>query len=169
MQPSNLQEVIQHIAQQQQAKVAADIAEAQHKIITISYDKAASYTTVIIFGGYAGCFAIWQMTKDLLTKQQAYWAALLLLISLLSFVLFEVTKMVLVTRMVMKKAKVLQLPEVQSDPARLLKELRGLDQAQHAATRPFMIGWAASVAVAVTCALGGAGVLAYAFLAGIAR
>ncbi|WP_157071790.1 hypothetical protein [Steroidobacter denitrificans] len=42
------------------------------------------YTAVIIFGGYAGFFAIWQMTKEYLSKDQALWSALLIMLSLLS-------------------------------------------------------------------------------------
>src|SRR5881409_3943173 len=108
MQPTNLAEVIQYIAEQQKERLASNIVEAQQKVITASYDRAASYTTVIIFGGYAGVFAIWQLSKEYLTKGQVLWSAVFLLVSLLSFVLFEVIKMVLVTRQVLSRAAVLQ-------------------------------------------------------------
>lgn len=169
MLPTNLQEVIQHIAKEQQAKLAAEISEAQQKLLTVAYDKAASYTTVIIFGGYAGFFAIWQLSKQYLSKGQTLWAALLILISLLSFVLFEVLKMVLVTRMFVAKASVLALPEVQADPQRLLRELKSLEQSQRSHQRSFMVAWALVVATCVSCALGGAAILGYAFIAGLVR
>ncbi len=169
LQPSNLAEVIQHIAKQQQEKLASDIAEAQQKLITVSYDKAASYTTVIIFGGFAGFFALWQLSKTYLTKEQTLWSALLILVAMFSFVLFEVLKMVLVTRTILAKAATLCTPEVQADPQRLLAALRALDQAQHARTRRFMVVWAITVAVSLVGALGGAGILGYAFIVGLAR
>ena len=170
MQPTNLAEVIQHIAKEQQAKVANQIAEAQLKVITVAYDKAASYTTVIIFGGYAGFFAIWQLSKEYLSKGQALWAALLIMISLLSFVLFEVIKMVVVTKSIFRKVAVLNSPpEVRNDPGRLLAALNELEQMQSAGLGRFHKLWATTVVVALSGALGGAGVLGYAFIAGLAK
>ena len=169
MLPTNLTEVIQHIAKEQQAKLAGEIAEAQQKLITVSYDKAASYTTVIIFGGYAGFFAIWQLSNQYLSKGQTLWSALLILISLLAFVLFEVLKMVIVSRMLLAKVAVLGLPEVQADPQRLLQELKGLEESQRSLMRSFIFAWAVVVAICVACALSGAAVLGYAFVVGLAR
>ena len=169
MQPTNLPEVIQYIAKQQQEKLATEIAEAQQKVITVSYDRAASYTTIVIFGGYAGVFGIWQLSKEYLGKDQVLWSALLLLISLLSFVLFEVIKMVLVTRQVLSRAAVLQQPHVKSNPQLLLQALTALNEAQHLTLRGFMVAWATIVVVAVGGALGGAGILGYAFIAGLAK
>lgn len=89
MQPTNLAEVIQYIAKQQQEQMVAKIGDAQERVMTVAYDKAATYTTIVIFGGYAGFFGIWQLTRDYLTKEQALWSAILILLSLLAFVLFE--------------------------------------------------------------------------------
>jgi hypothetical protein len=139
MQPTNLPEVIEYIAKQQQEKLASDIAEAQQKLITVSYDRAASYTTVIIFGGYAGFFAICHLSKEYLSKDQTLWSALLIMISLLSFVLFEVLKMILVTRSVFAKVAVLRRPAVQADPQRLLQELKALEESQNVGLRGFMV------------------------------
>jgi hypothetical protein len=169
MQPTNLSEVVQYLAKQQQEKLAADIADAQQKLTTVSYDKAAAYTTVIIFGGYAGFFAIWQLSKEYLSKGQTLWSSLLILISLLSFVLFEVLKMILVTRSVFAKVAVLRRPEVQADPQRLLQELKALEESQHSGLRGFMVAWAVTVAISLGGALAGAGILGYAFIAGLAK
>lgn len=169
MAASNLQELIEAAAKQEQERLATQIVEAQQKLITVSYDKAATYTTVIIFGGYAGMFALWQLTKDFLSKPQALWAALLVLISLVSFVLFEVGKMILVTRSVFAKARVLNSPRVKSDPHYLLQALQDLENTQHATLLPFMIGWAISVGVCIITALGAVGVLGYAFIVGLAK
>lgn len=170
MQPTNLAEVIQHIAKEQQAKVAHQIAEAQLRLITVAYDRAASYTTVIIFGGYAGFFAIWQLSKDYLSKGQALWSALLIMISLLSFILFEVIKMVMVSRSIFKKVAVLNTrSEVRNDPQQLLKALNELAQTQQASLGDFHKFWAITVVIALAFALSGAAVLGYAFITGLAR
>ncbi len=169
MQPTNLAEVIQYIAKQQQETLAAQITEVQTKLVTVSYDKAAAYTTVIVFGGYAGFFAIWQLAKDHLSKDQALWSALLILISLLTFVLFELTKMVLVSRTLIRKMAVLQAPEVRHDPQRLLQALQELEGKQQPSVRLFLRFWVFVLVVAVGCALGGASVLGYAFITGLAK
>lgn len=169
MQPRNLTEVIQYIAQQQRENLAKEIAEAQRKIITITFDRAATYTVVVIFGGYAGYFAIWQLSKDYLSRAEALWAALLILVSLLFFVLFEVFKMVSITRTTIARAALLQRPDVRQDPDRLLQELKALDESQHSGSRLYMAVWAFSAAVSVLGALAGAIILGRAFISGLAQ
>ena len=169
MQPSNFQEFVQASAKQHQEQLAEKIADAQQKLVTVTYDKAAAYTTIIIFGGYAGFFALWQLTKDFLSKPQALWAALLILVSLIAFVLFEVVKMILVTRATLSKVKVLNTPEVRSDPQRLLSALRDLEAIQSSRTGGFIVLWSITVAVCVIGALGGAGILGFAFISGLAK
>lgn len=149
--------------------LAERIANAQEKVITVSYDKAAAYTTVIVFGGYAGIFGIWQLTKEYLSKQQALWAALLILISLTAFVLFEVYKMIRVSSLTIAKAQALSSKSLRTDPQRFLEALTDLEATQHAKMRPYVAIWVVSVSIAVVGAFGGAGVLAYAFVSGLAR
>ena len=167
--PQNLAEVIAHIAKQEQAKLAAQIGEAQEKLLTTSFDKAATYTTVIIFGGYAGFFALWQLSKDYLSKEQALWSALLILISLLSFVLFEVAKMILVTKSVFRKLAPLKDPAIKNNPQLLLQALQEIEQAQTKGMLGFIVAWSVTVFLSLAGAVGGAGVLGYAFVSGLAK
>ena len=169
VQPSNLPELLQAFAKQQQEQMAEKLAEAQQKLVTIAYDKAATYTTVIIFGGYAGFFALWQLTKDFLSKPQALWSALLILISLLSFILFEVVKMILVTKTTLNRIAVLKSPEIKSDPNKLLQALRDLETVQSSRTGGFIVLWSVVVAICTVGALGGAGILIYAFITGLTK
>jgi hypothetical protein len=169
VQPSTLPELIQASAKQQQQNLAEKISDAEQKLITVAYDKAATYTTVIIFGGYAGFFALWQLTKDYLSKPQALWSALLILVSIVSFISFEVIKMVLITRSTLTRARALKSPEVRSDPNKLLQALQDLEAIQSSRTGGFMAFWAFTVAVCVIGALGGAGTLAYAFITGLQK
>lgn len=59
-------------------------------IVSDSYDKMTAYTNLLMVAGYAGFFALWQMSKDFLTKTETLSAALLTLISLGVFVIFEI-------------------------------------------------------------------------------
>jgi hypothetical protein len=167
--PKDLGDLLRRAAEEDQRRNADRIAEAQQKLLTTSFDKAAVYTTVIIFGGYAGFFALWQLTKDYLSKDQALWSALLILVSMLAFILFEVFKMIVVTRAVFSKANVLRNPANRHNPLVLLRVLDEMEQAQSAKLGPFLVVWSITVMLAAGGALAGAGVLGYAFVRGLAR
>jgi hypothetical protein len=149
--------------------IAVQILEAQQRLVMVSYDKAATYTAVIIFGGYAGMFALWQLTKEYLSKSQALWAALLVLVSLVAFVLFEVGKMVLVARLTFSKVRVLNSHEVKSNPQSFLRMLEDIERTQSAVLFPFMVAWAVAVSICVLGALSAVGILGYAFICGLAK
>jgi hypothetical protein len=168
MQPEQIQEFIRRAAKREQERAAAELAEAQIKVTTASFDKAAAYTNLMLLGGYAGFFGLWQLTKDFLTKPQALWAALLVLASLAAFVLFEVVKMVLVHRRVIAQLVVLRSPAARASPESLMHSLNELEAAQDMNSKPFLLFWATTVAFTVGTGLAGASVLAYAFIAGLA-
>ena len=63
--------------------------EAKKEILTSTYDHAKQYSNIIIFGGYAGIFAIWNLTKDELEKWQVLSVGLFVLASLCLFIIFE--------------------------------------------------------------------------------
>ena len=86
------------VNQQQQEQVAKDIIESHIKILSASYDKAVTYTNVIVIGGYASFFGLWSVSKPYLSAVQARWAALIMLLSVSTFVFFEVYKMVVMYR-----------------------------------------------------------------------
>lgn len=64
--------------------------EEQKKLVVTSYEQAKSYSNIIMMGGYAGLFAIWNFTKVHLEKWQSISVGLLALISIFIFVLFEI-------------------------------------------------------------------------------
>jgi len=165
--PTNLAELIQHTAEQAQRQEAEKLAAAQLKLLTTSYDKAASYTTVVIFGGYAGLFALWQLTKEHLSREQVLWSGLLLVVSLVAFVFFEVTKMVLVSRQVFRKARALENPENRRNLHKLVAILDGMEQSYVENLKPLFAFWAITVGIAVSGAVGGAGILVYSFVAAL--
>lgn len=90
-----MQEIVAAAAKKERERVATEIIEAQTKVVTASCNSAAAYTNLIMLGGYAGYFGLWQLTREHLSKTQALWVALLILISLLTFIAFEVIKIFL--------------------------------------------------------------------------
>lgn len=67
--------------------------ESQVKWLESAYEKSKAYTNLVIVAGYAGFFALWQATRGTVGGRHSAWAALLMLFSLTSFVLYEVFKM----------------------------------------------------------------------------
>lgn len=66
-----------------------EFIQKQKEIIRSSYEQAKSYSNIIMMGGYAGLFAIWNFTKLYLVCWQVMAVGLLSLVSVLTFVLLE--------------------------------------------------------------------------------
>jgi hypothetical protein len=92
-------------AKREQARVAAEISDAQIRVLSAVFDKAVAYTNLIMLGGYAGFFGLWQLTSSSLTKTLSMWAALLVFISLVTFVGYEIFKMVIGSRLIDKQQR----------------------------------------------------------------
>ncbi len=69
------------------------IFERQKELITHSMSNAMAYTNLVIVGGYASFFGLWSLTKEHLLKEQIFWSASFIFLSVVSFVLFEIYKM----------------------------------------------------------------------------
>lgn len=61
----------------------------QKEIVVASYEQSKSYSNIIIFGGYAGLFAVWNFTKNDLEQWQSITVGLLAILSIMIFVVFE--------------------------------------------------------------------------------
>jgi len=66
-----------------------EFIQKQKEIVISSYEQAKNYSNIIMMGGYAGLFAIWSFTKSYLLCWQVMTVGLLSLVSVLTFVLFE--------------------------------------------------------------------------------
>src|SRR5258708_28488103 len=73
-------------------RIIDSVVDIQIRIIAGAYEKANAYTNLIIVAGYAGLFAVWQFTKDNLSRKQTLISALLIIVSLAIFVIFEIYK-----------------------------------------------------------------------------
>ncbi len=58
------------------------------------FEKAQAYTNVIIAAGYAGSLALWNFAKPNMTPRGVAWTVLLIGISLVAFVTWEITLMI---------------------------------------------------------------------------
>lgn len=169
MDPQKLQQLVQQAAEREQERQAAEISDAQLKVVTATFDKAAAYSNLMLLAGYAGFFGLWQLTKDYLSKPQALWSAVLVLFSLAAFVIFEVVKMIIIHKGVMAQAAVLRSEAGRKSPQVLIDNLNKLSAVQERSSKRFMVFWAITVGFTVLTGFLGAGVLAYAFVMGIAK
>ncbi len=71
-------------------KELQEFIQKQKELIISNYEQGKSYSNIIMLGGYAGLFAIWNFTKEYLEKWQSISIGLLTLFSVLIFVLFEI-------------------------------------------------------------------------------
>lgn len=93
-QDRKLVEHINEIIKQQNLTGQVSLIEQQKQILSHIYQKAISYTNLIVLAGYAGIFGIWQHTREILSKQTTIWVALLTSCSIIIFVGYEVWKMI---------------------------------------------------------------------------
>lgn len=68
--------------------------QQQKEILSYVYQKASGYTNLVMLGGYASAFAIWQLTKQYMLAWESLTAGLLINCSVILFAGFEVYKMI---------------------------------------------------------------------------
>ena len=68
--------------------------QQKKEILSHVYQKASGYTNLVMFGGYAAAFAIWQLTKEHLSRDQSMIVGFLIIVSVILFAGFEVYKMI---------------------------------------------------------------------------
>jgi hypothetical protein len=146
-----------------QDDAAKKVREAMIEIVTRTFDRASAYTNLIMLGGYAGAFAIWSFTREYLPKTATILVALLLGVSLCTFILFEVFKMFFSTKTFMRQRELLvhQLP-----PQQFLQELSQFrTSADTLVLKVVMPIWRVAMVISVGTALGAIAILFYNFLA----
>ncbi len=74
------------------------------------FEKASTYTKLIFGLAYGGFFAFWSGTKQYLAPKQLVWSALLVTISLMLFVLFEVFNAAILSHLAIKFARSTTVP-----------------------------------------------------------
>ena len=135
-----------------------ELLEAQKELLSSSYSKAGAYTNMVLGLGYAGFFGLWALTKEYLTNGQVLWSALLMAISLLTFILFEVYKSFYISQ------SLLGLERAVSDPQNFRQKILQWQSESHTKTIRFGKIWSSIFWVTVVTGIGGALILMYAFV-----
>lgn len=121
-----------------QIDLAIDI---QVRIIASAYEKANAYTNLMIIAGYAGFFALWQMTNTYLGKKQTFFSALLMLLSIMIFVLFEIYKAHFSSGLLRRYQQTVQDKENRSSPEILVEKMNQFEAVERNAALRFVRLW----------------------------
>lgn len=109
-QPPAYAAAIGAILEQQEKKetdLAKRVLDERIAILSAAFDKSVAYNNLILIGGYAGAFTIWSNTKSLLPAKAALLVAIFLSISLCTFVIFEIYKMIVSSRIILKQRAII--------------------------------------------------------------
>lgn len=143
--------------------VNSDLLETQKELLSSAYSQAQAYTNVILGAGYAGFFAAWGFTRDQLTPTQVLWSALLVTLSLLSFVLFEVYKSFYTSQALLGLSRTVQ------DPSQFAQLLEKWKLERRSAEIRFGRIWASTFWITLLSGLAGGLVLIYSFVSSLIR
>lgn len=140
-------------------EVAAEcslLIDPQIKLQASLFDKAKTYSNVVLAVGYAGYFGVWSYTKPFLSRRQSIWTAILLLASLTTYVLFEVLVMFVTSRSMRYKANELfKIDPATTDPWDLPGRFAAFETEGNRALLRFAPMWSTVYVVAVGTGLGG--------------
>ena len=140
------------------------VIEEHKKVLGAATERAIAYTNLITVAGYAGFFALWQITKDYLSRNQVLWSAVLMLTSLALFVLFEVCKAYYSSRAVMEYAAILHKPENRGSLVKLEAQIERFRFDEQKRFVWFGRSWHVVFILTALSGLGGAGILVYALV-----
>ena len=147
------------------AEAAAEIRKQVGEMQSAAFDRAAAYTNVIVLAGYAGLFTIWGFQTDQLSHASGTLIAILLGVSLLAFVLFEVYKMAHLVRLQMPVVNLIKQGH-DDDPVSWLQEFERLKSEQKVASLiAYFTIWIVTLVITLTTGLAAAGLLFYNFAA----
>jgi hypothetical protein len=153
------------LSQAVEKRTAEDAREAVIEMHSRLYEKEAAYTNLILLGGYVGAFAIWHSTISLMTPRGIALVALLLGLSLFSFVFFEVYK---VLRGAIIAFRWRHTVTSDLSPSELIQRVRKLEVSL--SRDPFIVLlplWCVVMFFAIGGAIGGVIILMYSAVAGI--
>jgi len=95
---NDLQKQLQQISQIQKEselhRQREDTIQVLIRIMSASYDKSVSYTNLFMIGGYASFFVVWSKMFDQFPKFYMGLAGVLMFISLIVFIVWELYKMI---------------------------------------------------------------------------
>lgn len=111
------------ISQQHARMMTNENIAATKEVVAHVYGKANSYSNVIIAAGYVGFFTLWSSLKSDLPQWAILSSGALILISLMTFIGFEIYKMISVSVQMHRVSKRLQKPDMST-----LNEIQRIEQ-----------------------------------------
>jgi hypothetical protein len=149
----------QEMAKKQEAIDA--IVEIQGKL----YERASAYMNLMLLAGYAGGFTIWSNSSGNFSQKSNVCIGLSLGLSLTSFILFEVFKMLANALSFIKMRRLIRSKD---NPEKFLKDIQRL---YHKAMEPkiaYIPFWLITMGVSVSGALFAIGVMFYNYMSVLA-
>ncbi|HBW82749.1 MAG TPA: hypothetical protein DEF79_01790 [Gammaproteobacteria bacterium] len=138
-----------------------EFIQEQKSVVSGTYEHAKQYANIIILGGYAGLFTIWNFSRDELIGWQVLLVGLFSLTSLLAFISFEIfASWVRASQVNNQFAELEEAERLHEFPKNY-----GKDELQR--TQRFMKIWPYFFFTAVGFALGAVAILVYAFVSGL--
>jgi hypothetical protein len=128
------------------------------KVASTLYDKAVAYTNVIILAGYAAFFTVWSNMKARMSHTEMLVAAFCITFSLVFFVFWEVTKMIINSKSLTGLLNVLKAPSQEFD-----QRLAELQKADHKLNIRLLQFWIVFLIFTVVPGLIAAAVLLWSF------
>ncbi len=127
--------------------------------LTPQFERQVAYTNTIALVGYAAFFAIWGFTRDVMTTKLNLLAAVLMLISCSTFVLWEVYRMVSDARVVNSIATGLQTGGQAG-----LKAIQRFEAGSAVRAKRFARMWSLQLVVALMTGTSAAALMAWSLL-----
>lgn len=165
--PQGWQRLMIELQSENNRRLRAEVEEVQTRHNAALFDKAMAYANGITVVGYAGFFGLWQLTKEHLSRETVLSSALAMGISILIFVTFEITKMVVIQVALLRAHHALAKPGISADPKAFLEHTRAVQRFADAALTKLMRFWAAAFGVSVLSGLVAVGILLTAFVRGL--
>lgn len=135
------------------------LVEKLKQLMDTIFDKGMTYSKVIIGIGYGGLIAVWSGTRQYLSPKHAMWAALLFVLSLTAYAMFEVVTMLYLVWLPFEFKK-----QVKGSGVNFLSALTAFDAAQEKVNRRLLKAWAVALALTIPTGFGAAAVLVWGFV-----
>jgi hypothetical protein len=127
-------------------------------------DKASAYTKLVLGLGYAGFFTAWSGTKQHLSPMALIGSALCMTVSLVLYLVYEISQAGVMSYLTAQFAKM----PMRSEPE-VAEALQTYKAKEQKLTKQFMFIWPTIFLTTAVTGLAGAGILIYAFVAGLFR
>lgn len=122
----DLEKTVQGLVDKAQKNETDQRIDIMVKVASALYDKAVAYTNIIILAGYAAFFTVWSTMKAKMSHIEMLVVAFCITFSLVFFVFWEVTKMIVNSKSLKGLLNVLKAPPQEFDQQ--LAELQKADQ-----------------------------------------